>query len=46
MIFVVCGTQKFALNRLLKAVDELVATGIIRVEVFVHKGYSNYHVHY
>ena len=46
MIFVVCGTQKFALNRLLKAVDELVATGKIREEVFVQKGYSNYHLKY
>ncbi|MDO4340597.1 MAG: glycosyltransferase [Eubacteriales bacterium] len=42
MIFVVCGTQKFALNRLLKAVDDLVAAGKIQEEVFVQKGHSDY----
>lgn len=42
MIFVVCGTQKFALNRLLEAVDNLVAEGKIQEEVFVQRGHSNY----
>lgn len=44
MIFVVCGTQKFPLNRLLEAVDELVAKGKIQEDVLVQKGYSDYHL--
>lgn len=44
MIFVVCGTQKFPLNRLLRAIDKLVAKGKIQEEVFIQKGYSDYHL--
>lgn len=42
MIFVVCGTRKYPLNRLLKEVDDLVFKGIIREEVVVQAGSSDY----
>ena len=42
MIFITLGSQKFQFNRLLKAVDELVATGKINDEVFAQIGYSDY----
>lgn len=42
MIFVVCGTQKFPLNRLLEAVDGAVENGVIEEEVVVQAGSSDY----
>ncbi|NEG89964.1 PssE/Cps14G family polysaccharide biosynthesis glycosyltransferase [Bifidobacterium aerophilum] len=42
MIFITLGSQKFQFNRLLKAVDELVANGIIAEPVFAQSGYSDY----
>lgn len=42
MIFVTLGSQKFQFNRLLKAVDELLAAGQIKDEVFAQIGYSDY----
>lgn len=42
MIFLVLGTQKFQLDRLLKKIDELVATNIIKEEVFAQIGHSTY----
>lgn len=42
MIFITLGSQKFQFNRLLKAVDELVADGTIADEVFAQIGYSDY----
>jgi len=42
MIFVAVGTQKFQLNRLLKAVDELVEQGVLKEEVFAQVGHSDY----
>lgn len=42
MIFITLGSQKFQFNRLLKAVDELVAVGKIKDEVFAQIGYSDY----
>ena len=42
MLFVVVGTQKFQLNRLLKAMDELVASGRLREPVFAQIGNSDY----
>lgn len=41
MIFITLGSQKFQFNRLLKAVDELVASGL-EEEVFAQIGYSDY----
>lgn len=41
MIFITLGSQKFQFNRLLKAVDELVACGL-NEEVFAQIGYSDY----
>lgn len=40
MIFVTLGTQKFQMNRLVKAADELA--GEISEEVFIQKGWSDY----
>ena len=40
MIFVTLGTQKFQMNRLVKAADELAEQ--ISEEVFVQKGWSDY----
>lgn len=42
MIFITLGSQKFQFNRLLKAMDELVAQGKITEEVFAQTGYSDY----
>lgn len=42
MIFVTLGSQKFQFNRLLKAIDELIAEGKIADEVFAQTGYSDY----
>lgn len=42
MIFVAVGTQKFQLNRLLKAIDDLVETGLLEGEVFAQTGHSDY----
>lgn len=42
MIFIVLGTQKFQLNRLLKLVDEYVSEGIIQEKVFAQIGNSTY----
>ena len=43
MIFVILGTQKFQLNRLLKEVDELCGQGLINDEVFAQIGHSDYY---
>ena len=42
MIFVTLGSQKFQLDRLLKAIDQLVAASVIKTEVFAQTGYSSY----
>lgn len=42
MIFITLGSQKFQFNRLLRAMDELVASGEIADEVFAQSGYSDY----
>lgn len=42
MILIVLGTQKFQLNRLLEKMDELVANGTIKDEVYAQVGYSDY----
>lgn len=42
MIFVTLGSQKFQFNRLLKKIDELVASGEITDKVFAQIGYSDY----
>ncbi|MCL2101828.1 MAG: beta(1,3)galactosyltransferase EpsH, partial [Fibromonadales bacterium] len=42
MIFVITGTQKFGFNRLLKAIDELLADGKINEKVFAQIGCSKY----
>lgn len=42
MIFVVLGTQKFQLNRLLKEIDELIEEGRITQEVIAQIGASDY----
>lgn len=42
MIFITLGSQKFQFNRLLKAVDDLVETGVLLDEVFAQSGYSDY----
>lgn len=42
MIFVTVGTQKFQFNRLLAWIDELVAEGKIKDEVFAQIGNSTY----
>ena len=38
MIFIVLGTQKFQLNRLLNTMDDYVAKGMITEEVFAIDG--------
>ena len=43
MIYVVCGTQKFPLNRLLKALDELVENGKIKERIVAQIGHSDYY---
>ncbi len=42
MIFVILGSQKFQFNRLLEAVDRLVASGEIKEKVFAQCGFSDY----
>ena len=42
MIFVSVGTQKFQMDRLLKAVDRLAEEKLITEDVFIQKGYSTY----
>lgn len=42
MIFLVLGSQKFQMNRLLQKVDSLKEKGIITDPVVVQKGYSDY----
>lgn len=42
MIFVAVGTQKFQFNRLLKAIDDLIARGQLSDEVFAQIGHSDY----
>jgi len=42
MIFVAVGTQKFQLNRLLKAVDDLLEQGQLKEDVFAQVGHSDY----
>ena len=42
MIFVTTGSQKFQFNRLLRAVDNGIASGAIDDEVFAQTGYSDY----
>jgi UDP-N-acetylglucosamine transferase subunit ALG13 len=42
MIFVILGTQKFQLNRLLRQLDQYVAQGVIREEIVAQIGYSDY----
>ena len=42
MIFVAVGTQKFPLNRLLCALDELISQGSITEAVFAQTGHSTY----
>ena len=45
MIFITLGSQKFQFNRLLKAVDEQVASGKIKDEIFAQIGASDYKPH-
>lgn len=42
MIFVILGTQKFQLNRLLKKLDQYVAQGSLQEEIIAQIGYSDY----
>lgn len=42
MIFVILGTQKFQLNRLLSEIDELIEAGGITQEVIAQIGVSDY----
>lgn len=42
MIFVTVGTHEQQFDRLIKEVDGLVKIGIIKEEVFIQLGYSNY----
>ena len=42
MIFVTVGTHEQPFDRLVRAVDELVAGGMIAEEVFIQTGYSTY----
>lgn len=42
MIFVTVGTHEQPFNRLIKAVDDLVADGTITEEVIIQRGYSTY----
>ena len=47
MIFVTVGSQKFQFDRLLKKVDELVESGVIKKPVFAQTGTSTYvPIHY
>lgn len=42
MIFVVLGTQKFQLNRLLQKLDEYVGNGLLPDEIYAQIGNSTY----
>ncbi len=42
MIFVILGTQKFQLNRLLKTLDQYVEKGVIQDKIIAQIGYSDY----
>lgn len=42
MIFIVLGTQKFQLNRLLQKMDEYIEQGLITDEVYAQIGNSTY----
>lgn len=42
MIFVTVGSQKFQFDRLLRTIDEQVASGKIKDEVFAQTGFSQY----
>ncbi|MBR2280843.1 MAG: beta(1,3)galactosyltransferase EpsH [Ruminococcus sp.] len=42
MVFITLGSQKFQFNRLLEAVDKLVAENKITDEIFAQTGYSDY----
>ena len=42
MIFVTVGTHEQPFNRLIREVDRLVETGVIKDDVFIQTGYSNY----
>ena len=42
MIFVILGTQKFQLNRLLKTLDQYVEKGLIKDRIVAQIGYSDY----
>lgn len=42
MIFVTVGTHEQQFDRLVKAVDDLKASGLINEPVFIQTGYSNY----
>lgn len=42
LIFVTLGTQKFQMNRLVKAVDDLAGSGVIKEEFLIQSGASTY----
>jgi UDP-N-acetylglucosamine transferase subunit ALG13 len=42
MIFVTVGTHEQQFDRLIKEIDDLVKNGIIKDEVFIQIGFSNY----
>ena len=42
MIFVICGTQKFQFDRLIRGLDEQVGQGLIRDSVFAQTGGCTY----
>ena len=42
MIFVTLGTQKFQMNRLIKAVDDIAGSEKVKEEFFVQTGVSTY----
>lgn len=42
MIFVTVGTHEQPFNRLIREVDRLVETGVIKDDVFIQTGYSTY----
>lgn len=46
MIFVVVGTQRFQLDRLLRALDELAGKGLLQEEILAQIGYSRYKPRY
>ncbi|MCL2426018.1 MAG: glycosyl transferase [Oscillospiraceae bacterium] len=42
LIFVIVGTQKFQLNRLIKSLDELVDKGKLKMPIVAQIGHSDY----